>query len=341
MATIKEVANLAGVSVATVSHVINETRYVSDSVRKQVQQAMDELGYRPNTLARSLRRGQTHTLGLILPDSANPFFAEVGRSIEIAAFAAGYNVILCNTENDFEKETLYTNVLINKRVDGMIFVATGARSDSLQKLMELGLPAVVMDREFPEMEMDVVLSDNHQGGYLATQHLIALGHRRIGCIAGPSKITPSALRVAGYTQALQESGLTVNPDFIMHGDFHPESGYKVAGEMLAGPTPPTAIFACNDLMAIGVLRAVAETGQRVPEDIAVIGYDDIELASYATPPLTTIKQPTLEMGSATLKFLLSRIKEKRSTPQRMLLPVSLVVRGSCGQPNTVNSIEGG
>ncbi len=341
MATIKEVANLAGVSVATVSHVINETRYVSDSVRKQVQQAMDELGYRPNTLARSLRRGQTHTLGLILPDSANPFFAEVGRSIEIAAFAAGYNVILCNTENDFEKETLYTNVLINKRVDGMIFVATGARSDSLQKLMDLGLPAVVMDRDFPEMEMDVVLSDNHQGGYLATQHLIALGHRRIGCIAGPSKITPSALRVAGYTQAIQESGLTINPNFIMHGDFHPESGYKVAREMLTGPNPPTAIFACNDLMAIGVLRAVAETGQRVPEDIAVIGYDDIELASYATPPLTTIKQPTLEMGSATLKFLLSRIKEKRSTPQRMLLPVSLVVRGSCGQPNTVNSIEGG
>jgi LacI family transcriptional regulator len=328
MATIKEVANLAGVSVATVSHVINDTRFVSEAVRKQVYQAMNELGYRPNTLARSLRRGQTQTLGLILPDSANPFFAEVGRSIERVAFESGYNVILGNTENDFEKESLYLDVLINKQVDGIIFVASGERSDSLRQLMELALPAVVMDREFPGLEMDVVLSDNHQGGYLATQHLLSLGHRQIGCIAGVSRITPSALRVAGYQQALQEGGVAVDPTLMMNGDFHPESGFRLAGELLARPNPPTAIFACNDLMAMGVLRAAAECGRRVPDDLAVVGYDDIELASFTNPPLTTIRQPKLEMGAATLQFLLSRIKEKRTNPQRTLLPVSLVVRGS-------------
>jgi len=330
MTTIKQVANRAGVSAATVSHVINGTRYVSDAVRQQVQEAMDELGYRPNALARSLRSGQTLTLGLVLPDSANPFFAEVGRSIEIAAFDAGYSVILCNTENDFAKESLYIDVLTKKQVDGMIFVATGERSDSLQKLLELELPVVVMDRDFPGLGLDVVLSDNYHGGYLATRHLISLGHRRIACIAGPSKITPSALRVAGYQQALQEAGLAFDAGLVINGDFHPESGREIARDLLQRPDAPDAIFACNDLMAIGVLRAAAQLNLRVPQYLAVIGYDDIELASYATPPLTTIQQPKQEMGLTTLEFLLNRIKQKDAEPQQTLLPVSLVIRGSCG-----------
>jgi LacI family transcriptional regulator len=341
MATIKEVAVRAGVSSATVSHVINGTRYVSDPVREQVQNAMAELGYRPNALARSLRSGQTHTLGLILPDSANPFFAEVGHSIEIAAFDQGYSVILCNTENDFAKETLYMDVLTKKQVDGMIFVATGDRSDSLRNLVEMEVPTVVMDRDFPELELDVVLTDNLQGGYLATQYLISLGHKRIGCIAGPPGINPSARRVTGYKQAMEAARLAIEPELVMNGDFHPETGWEAGRAMLSQPNPPTAIFACNDLMAMGVLRAAAELGLRIPDDLAVVGYDDIEFASYTNPPLTTIKQPKDEMGLATLRFLLGRIKDKQSAPQRALLPVSLVIRGSCGAKMETISQQGG
>jgi len=338
MATIKQVAAQAGVSSATVSHVINGTRYVSDAVKEQVQRAMQELGYRPNALAQSLRSGQTHTLGMILPDSANPFFAEIGHSIEMAAFEAGYSVILCNTENDFEKESLYMDVLTDKQVDGVIFVSTGERGDSLKHLLELKVPTVVMDRDFPGLELDVVLAYSLQGGVLATQHLISLGHKRIGCLAGPSSINPSSQRLAGYKQALQAADLLIEPELIMNGDFHPESGWELGRALLSQPNPPTAIFACNDLMAIGVLRAATELGLRVPDDLALVGYDDIELASYTNPPLTTIKQPKVEMGSVTLSFLLGRIADKRLAPQRALLPVSLVIRGSCGAQKRTNPV---
>jgi LacI family transcriptional regulator len=336
MATIKQVAAHAGVSSATVSHVINGTRYVSEPVQEQVRKSMNDLGYRPNALARSLRSGYTHTVGLILPDSANPYFAEVGHSIENAAFEAGYSVILCNTENDFEKESFYMDVLTKKQVDGVIFVTTGEGSDSLKNLAEIGTPTVVMDRDFPGLELDVVLADSFQGGYLATQHLISLGHKRIGCIAGPSSINPSFRRVIGYKQALQAANLDVEPELIMNGDFHPKSGWDVARAMLSQPDAPTAIFACNDLMAIGALRAAVELGLQVPDDLALVGYDDIELASYTNPSLTTIKQPKVEMGLAALNFLLGRIKNKQSAPQRALLPVSLVIRGSCGSQNVTN-----
>lgn len=341
MTTIKQVAAHAGVSSATVSHVINGTRYVSDAVQEQVQRAMKELDYHPNALARSLRSGQTHTLGMILPDSANPFFAEVGHSIEIAAFEAGYSVILCNTENDFEKESLYIDVLTNKQVDGMIFVATGERTDSLKNLVEMKIPTVVMDRDFPGLELDLVLADSFQGGVLATQHLISLGHKRIGCIAGPSSINPSSRRLAGYKQALQATNLVIEPELVMNGDFHPESGWEIGRAMLSRRDAPTAIFACNDLMAMGVLRAATDLGLRVPDDLALVGYDDIELASYTNPPLTTIKQPKVEMGLATLNFLLGRIKDKQIAPQRALLPVSLVIRGSCGAQKLTKPYPGG
>ena len=341
MATIKQVASQAGVSSTTVSHVINGTRYVSETVKEQVHKAMRELDYHPNALAQSLRSGQTHTLGMILPDSSNPFFAEVGHRIEIAAFEAGYSVILCNTENDFEKESLYIDVLMNKQVDGMIFVSTGERSNSLKSLLEMNIPTVVMDRDFPELELDVVLADSFQGGFLATQHLISLGHKRIGCIAGPSSINSSSRRLTGYKQALQSVNLMIEPSLILNGDFHPESGLELGRAMLSRTDAPTAIFACNDLMAIGVLRAATELGLRVPKDLSLVGYDDIELASYTNPALTTIKQPKLEMGSTTLRFLLRRIKEKQSAPQHALLPVSMVIRGSSGACRVTSKFQGG
>jgi LacI family transcriptional regulator len=336
MSTIKEVAELAGVSSATVSHVINGTRFVSEAVREQVLQAMNSLNYQPNALARSLRSGHTHTLGLILPDSANPFFAEMGHSIEMAAFEAGYSVIFCNTENDIERESFYLDVLTKKQVDGIIFVSTGENKESLKKLIELKIPTVVLDRDLAGMQMDFVQADNLQGGYLATRYLISLGHKRIGCIAGSPKVAAGSQRMTGYQKACEEFSIPVDGNLVAYGEFNPVSGWELGLRMLSQKDRPTAIFVSNDMMAIGVLRAAAELSISVPNDLAIVGFDDIELASYTIPPLTTIKQPKVEMGKATLDLILRRISDELAEPKRIVLPVSLVIRSSCGSQNHIN-----
>ncbi|HZD55681.1 MAG TPA: LacI family DNA-binding transcriptional regulator [Anaerolineales bacterium] len=334
--TIREVARQANVSPTTVSHVINETRFVSEQLRQRVYQAMDDLGYRPNALARSLRQGETHTLGLILPDSANPFFAEIGRNIEASAFELGYSLILCNTEGDINREHIYVDLLIRKQVDGIIFVGTGDRSDSgdrsdpLGALFQRRLPVVVVDRDLPGIEVDAVLADNLKGGYMATRHLIDLGHRRIACISGPSHLTPSAYRVTGYRNAHHEAGLPVDHSLIQRGDFHPESGRIAASRLFELPDPPTAIFACNDLMAMGALHVAATNGCLVPDELSIIGFDDIELASFSFPPLTTISQPKKKMGEVAVQLLLERIQDKSRPVQRRILSPSLVLRQSTG-----------
>jgi LacI family transcriptional regulator len=328
MATIREVANLAGVSSTTVSHVVNKSRFVSEKVRLRVLAAMEELEYRPNALAQSLRSGYTHTIALLLPDSANPFFAELGRAIEMEAFKAGYNVILCNTEADFKKENIYIDVLTKKKVDGIVFCSVGNRLDSFRELSSLKLPVVVLDREASEINMDTVVCDNRQGGYLATRHLLELGHRRIGCIAGPSQITPSAERVTGYKAALVEAGVSFDEDLVIRGDFHPETGLLATRALLKLTKAPTAIFSCNDMMAIGILRAAAELGASVPGDLSVVGFDDIELASYAIPSLSTVCQPKEEISSTVVKLLLERIADKELGARRIVLPVSIIVRKS-------------
>ena len=330
MATIREVAERAGASVTTVSHVINETRYVSDEVRQRVLEAMRALNYRPNALARSLRMGQTHTLGLILPDSANPFFAAVGRAVEASAFQLGYSVILGNTQGDPRREEQYIDVLSKKQVDGIIFVATGDQEASLNFLRSHAMPVVVVNRDVSALEVDLIYTDNFQGGALATQHLLSLGHRRIACIAGASDRTPGADRVDGYRHALEEAGLAYDASLVQAGDYQPASGLAVTQALLARPAPPTAIFAGNDLMAMGALRAAVEAGCRVPADLSVIGFDDIELARYTNPPLTTIAQDKAEIGAQAVRRLVDRIHSKSIPYQRSVLPTRLVLRESTG-----------
>jgi len=330
MATIVEVAKRARVSTSTVSHVINRTRFVSDEARARVEAAIAALGYRPNSLARSLRVGQSHTLGLVLPDSANPFFAELGREIEQAAFEAGFSVFLCNTENDPEKERRYLNVLARKQVDGIVVVASDERADALRALARHGAPVLVMDRLRPGLALDSVLADHVGGARLATRHLARLGHRRIGFVGGPSHVSSSIQRLAGHREALEEAGLPFDEALAVSGDFHPESGRSAAQRLLDLSRPPTAILACNDLMAIGVLRAAAERGRVVPRDLAVVGYDDIELSAFTVPPLTTVAQPKREMGRRSVRLLAGRIRDERLPPQHQLLPVTLTVRESCG-----------
>jgi LacI family transcriptional regulator len=326
--TIREVAQQAGVSDATVSHVINNTRFVMPETRKRVMDAMNSLNYRPNALARSLRQGRTNTIGLILPDSANPYFAEIGRSIEDEAFKLGFSVILCNTERDTKREQFYVDVLSKKQVDGMIFVAAGDQVDSLNFLLGEGIPVVLIDRDLKNSEVDAVLTDNQQGGFLATRHLIELGHTLIACIAGPSNITPGYERIIGYRQALEESGLPYTDKLVMYGDYHPESGLQITKEFLSRNPRPTAIFALNDLMALGALRAASESKYSVPGMLAIIGFDDIELACYTNPPLTTISQPKAAIGVQAISLLADRISNKMIAPRRVVLQPHLIIRGS-------------
>ena len=328
MTTIREVAERAGVSYATVSHVINNTRVVSPETRQRVLAAMAELNYRPNALARSLRQGKTNTLGLVLPDSANPFFAEISRSIEDEAFNKGYSVFLCNTELDTQRELFYVDVLSKKQVDGIIFVAAGDQADSLDFLVREGMPVVMIDRNVPNVQVDAVLPDHQLGGFLATQHLLQLGHTRIACIAGPSSITPSAERITGYRNALEQAGIPYDENLVIRGDYHAQSGMEITNSLLKMNPRPTAIFALNDLMALGALRAAAEAGCNVPRDLAVVGYDDLELSQYTNPPLTTIAQPKREIGRQAVNLLVNRISQKERPTSRLVLPPDLIVRQS-------------
>jgi len=333
VATIKDVARLADVSTATVSHVINDTRYVSDELRARVLDAMEVLNYRPNVLAQGLRRGETHTIGLVVPDNANPFFAEVARVVEDVGFDRGYSVILCNTGDDLERERAYIDVLIAKQVDGIIFIAAGDHHKHLAELTDANVPLVLADRDVAQSGVDVVLVDNELGGHRATEHLLDLGHRRIGCIAGPSEATPSADRVKGYARALREAGVPVQQSLIEPGDFRYEGGEEAAARLLSLDSLPSAVFACNDLMAIGALRAIRRAGLRVPEDISVVGFDDIVLASAVSPALTTVAQPVEQLAKISTELLLSRIEgESPSDLARIVLDTELVVRNSSASP---------
>jgi len=330
--TQEDVARLAGVSRATVSYVINEQSggnvRISDETRQRVWAAVKELGYQPNILARSLRSGETRTIGLIIPDCANPFFAEVARGIEDAAFEHGYNVVLCNSDGDLVKELRYLDVLASKQVDGILLVAAGASAENLRALAARGIPVVVVDRELPDAKVDSVLTDNERGGWLATHHLLSLGHTRISCIAGPSDVTPSAERVAGYRRALREVAVPVDEALIVRGDFQCESGHRAAAELLARRDPPTAIFACNDMMALGAVGMAASIGLKVPTDLSVVGFDDVRLASYSNPPLTTIVQPKYKMGWLAAEMLIERVRQPRLPPRRHMLDTRLLVRQS-------------
>lgn len=331
MVTIKDVARLAGVSTTTVSHVINDTRHVSDELRTRVLAAMEELNYHPNVLARSLRRGETRTIGLVVPDNSNPFFAEVARIVEDVGFENGYSVILCNSDGSLEKEAAYISVLIAKQVDGVIFIAAGSKHEHLHELTAQGIPVVVADRDIPQTLADVVLVDNEKGGYGATRYLLSLGHRRIACIAGPSDLTPSADRVRGYRRAQEEAGISIEEGWIVPGDFRYQGGEAAAAKLLRLGEPPSAIFACNDVMAIGALRTLRNAGLQVPGDVSIIGFDDIPLASAVSPALTTVAQPIAELATLAAQCLISRIQNDREDEprQRSVLETRLIVRDSC------------
>jgi len=330
MATIKQVAQVAGVSFTTVSHVLNNTRPVSDEARAAVLAAVEQLHYVPSALARALKCRSTGTIGLIIPNNTNPYFSEVARGIEDSCYAAGYSVILCNSDDDPVKQREYLNVLLTKRCDGLILSALADRDGEL--LHKMKVPAVLLDRAPCDLSLDSVAVDNRAGGLLAARHLLGLGRRRIACIAGPQEVGISNERIDGVRGALQDAGVVFDAALCRHSDFSSAGGYAAALELLALPLDqrPDALFCCNDLMAFGALRAAAELGIAVPGQLAVVGFDDIDLASFVHPPLTSVAQNTRELGHITAACLLARIADPALPRQQRSVAPVLHVRGSSG-----------
>lgn len=328
--TIHDIARRAGVSTATVSHVINHTRWVSKELQESVRTAMEELGYVPNALARGLRARCTNTIGLVVPNSANPFYADVARGIENAVAEQGFNVILCNTERSLEREILATNNLFNQRVAGIIYAGSwvGSHLDHIQTLCKRGTPVVFIDRYTFDLPVGSVIGDNRLGGWMAANHLIRLGHRRIACIAGYPENTPNENRPLGFQQALREAGFSADAAPVVKADFQFEGGYQAAVQLLNAPRRPTAIFACNDLMAIGAMRAAFELGLKVPGDISLVGYDNTSLAQYVNPPLTSVDHLAASLGSMAAAMLLENIHDPQLPVRAEIVPPELVVRQS-------------
>ncbi|RWM28434.1 substrate-binding domain-containing protein [Mesorhizobium sp.] len=328
MTTIADVARYAGVSVATVSHVMNRTRHVEPETAERVRAAITALRYSPNSLARSLRRGETKTIGLLLPDNSNPFFASVARQIEDAGFVAGYTVILCNSDGSAEKEERYLSVLMAKQIDGLIFAGSSDHARVFSRLLP-DVPAVLLDREIHSVNVDSVLVDHDHGGYLAGRYLVGLGHQKIGVIGGPRDSSSSPARLRGFTRALAEAGLDLPSSSVVDSDYH-FAGGRLAMERLMEQAPDiTAVFACNDLMAMGAITALRSRGLRVPDDMSLVGFDDIPYAVTTWPPLTTIAQPVEKIGTRAVSLLLERLSEPTAPSRREVLTPVLVERESC------------
>jgi DNA-binding LacI/PurR family transcriptional regulator len=330
MVTVKDVADLANVSTATVSRVLNNYPQVADETRSRVLWAMQELGYQPSRVARRLRVKGTQILGLIISDIANPFFPSVVRGIEDIAYANQYTLLLCNSDEDPARARLYVNVLQAERVAGIIISPADENSTSCEPLIRNDVPIVAMDRRLRLFDVDTVLVDNVKGAYQATSHLIRLGHRRIGLIGGPFRITTGRERREGYEKALRESGLELDQRLIKVGDFKQDSGYRRACELLEMEDRPTAIFAANNLMTLGALNAIHERGLDIPGDVAIVGFDDMPWAPSLDPPLTAVAQPTYELGCTAINLLLQRIADKDREIVEMKLEPTLIIRDSCG-----------
>lgn len=328
MATIKDVAAMAGVSFTTVSHVVNNTRPVSADVRAKVERAISQLNYVPSAVARSLKGRATATIGLVVPNSSDPYFAELARGIEDGCAREGYCMFFCNSDDDPAKQRNYLRVLQEKRVDGLIIASAGEDAILARNLSNSREPVVVVDRNIEGLPADLVQIDHERGAYLATRHLLELGHVRIGCITGPVMTAVSAMRVHGFIRAMSERGIDIEPDAIVECDFSGRGGQEAAGRLF-DTVRPTAIFACSDMMGIGALRVAAERGICVPRQCSIIGFDDIEFSSLTYPALSTVGHSVRALGEAAVEMLIGRIGGGLTGPsQRRVVSPRLVLRES-------------
>lgn len=325
----KDIANLAKVSTSTVSHVINNDRYVSPSIREKVELAIKQLNYIPSAIARSLKSNKTYTVGMLITTSSNPFYSEVVKGVENSCYERGYNLILCNTEGDHQRMLDNFEHLLQKRVDGLLAMCTETQSIPQQIFDRYPkLPMVMMDWSPFNDVCDTIQDNSFYGATIAMQYLVDQNYQRIACITGPLNNTQAQFRLQGYRTALKEANLPIIEGYEVQGDFQFASGVAAMQNLLNLPILPQAVFCSNDAMAIGAYQALYQNGLEVGKDIAIIGYDDIEIAQYMTPPLTTIHQPKKELGQLAVEMLLNRFLNPSQSPQTIKLKPKLIKRQS-------------
>lgn len=332
-ATIRDVATRARVSTATVSRALNDAPGVRPSRREAVRRAARQLGFVPHGVARSLARGRTGTLGLIVADITNPFYAETAKAIADAARGRGYAVILCNTDNLPRLQAEQVEMLRRQRVDGLLLGSVHLRDPAVERLVRDGFPCVMFNRRLASGRGSWVVLDNGRGAEEATRHLVTLGHRRIGFVAGPSDFSTAVERLDGYRRALGRAGIDPDDRLVRQGHFRPDLAYQAAREVLAVPRRPTAILAGNDVTALAVLDAAADLGLHVPDDVALCGFDDTNLSRRREVALTTVAQQKDEMGRLATGYLIEFIEDPgrfRRQPIHHVLSPTLVIRRSCG-----------
>jgi len=337
MATIKDVARHAGVSITTVSRILNNHPYVAEELRRRVLKSIDELGYRPSRVAQRLRATDSNLVGVIFSDIANPFYIESLRGIEQVLSQHGMSVLIGNADSDQKREESFIHLMQMEGVAGLILAPTKEESAVLAQASNLGLPVVVIDRRMSNMQVDTVLADNFKGSLLAIQHFVELGHKRIGVVSGPLHLTSGRERYTGYLQAMSDSGLAVETSLTRFGDYRQASGYTLTRDLLEASDPPSALFVANNQMTIGALNAIHEMGWNIPGDIAVIGFDDLSWAVSLNPPLTTVAQPTFQIGLQAAELFMVRIADPDRPPRTIVLETQLIVRESCGGKSKTSS----
>lgn len=324
---ISDVAKLAGVSTATVSRTINDSGYVSQETRDRVLEAMDELGYTPTGGRRAFLQTSLF-IALVIPDVTNPFFPAVVRGVDDAIRNQGYQLVLCNADDGPEQELALVQMLVEKRVDGLIFTPARDGKAVLDLVQKCEVPTVLLDRVIKDSSVDCIATDHHAGAYKAVQHLVDLGHRKIAHIAGPKDV-PSALeRRLGYLAALGDNQVAEDPLLLVQGDYTQHTGGWALEQLMALKTPPTAVLASNDLNAVGLMARATEYGVRIPRDLSVCGFDDIEHSTIVSPKLTTVSQDKYGLGKLAAEYLLRRIRDPSAAPRHIRLTPELVVRES-------------
>jgi len=328
--TVQQIAEYANVSLGTVSHVLNDSVAVSEARRKRVLEAVKTLGYQRNQLARGLRRSATTMLGMLIPDIGNPFFPGIVRGAEDIAYKHGYRLVLCNTDDDANKEISYLNDLRSFFPAGLLIIP--AVGSALLENLRHSDPAITFVDRCPEgWEGDFVMADNEDGAYQAGRHLLELGHRRIAVITGPHHLSNVAARLGGFTRALAEAGIKLDSGLVQEAWFNTNSGYVAAKRLLEMLPRPTAIFASNDLLASGALSAAHNLGLRCPADVSIVGFDDLEFVEHTAPPLTTVHQSGYQIGETACRILIERIDDPSRHPVRVILPTAIKIRSSTGR----------
>jgi len=332
MPTIRDVARLAGVSTATVSATLSGTAFVSEALQARVREAVETLGYSPHGIARSLKRGSSRLLGLIIPDVTNPFFTELVHAVEELARADGYAMLLCDTGFDLGREREMLALMRMQRVDGIVLCPAGGEADYAGAFaIGRGTPIVLADSAPPGAAVDAVVIDNHGAAFAATSHLLDCGHVLIATVAGPERGLPGLERERGFAAALAARGLAPEPAYIVHGDFSEEGGASAVAALIGLEPRPTALFVANNQMLVGVMRCLHEAGLSVPSDISVAAIDDFPWASAFRPALTTVRQPIGDLAAHAVRLLVARIAGDQKEPQRIELPATLVLRESVAE----------